>query len=801
MVDNQNVNSPNPEDLRKVREYLYEAGLRGQELVDRMEQLSKGGADFSLQLRKANEEFRKTYDSFDDLSKQIKNVIKDLKNQDDTSSKISKSYKSLESTVSKLKYDQDGINRLGKRELESLQQKLIVEQDSLKNLKQSLEDKYKNASDDLLSLTIQKSKNKARVEEAKKLLELRGLFKENGELNEGEENYLKRALNLLQQRIDKEKKIIGALGLTGKLVDGIIGSLGKLGISSEFFEGLKEDMRNAADSGSKWKVVSVATVGVMKGLKDALKDPLTQITLIYQLFKSLVTSALNYQKAVFEASKNLGLNVKESEKLVNNFNQTAIQNTRMALTSAQMIKTYQELSDKLGVMTVQDEEFLATSSAIMRNLGITAEQMESIQLFAVDNKKTVNETLSLVVGTAKVQGARLKISMTEKQIMDGISKVSATVFNNFKGNVIELSKAVVQATKFGTTLDQINQAGMQFLEFESSISKEFEAQLLTGKQIDLTMARQYALTGETEKLMGEITRQLGTQADWNSMNVIKQQSLAEAMGLNKEAVDEMFKKQQLVSVLGENASKSAREQYEYLLGQKYSHEQIVKLMGEEATNNALQASAQDKLTAAMENMRLAVSSIADAFLPITSVVNGISGMMNKITGSSKTLAVVLSSILGYYVGIKTIQGAIYLLKQRQLIIDKAAKVGEIMSMRRATFKAIANAMSFGGPVGLILAGIVGASLAAYAANLGVESVGSSVAIPNSPSDTEKEISPMNPATAAVKATNTSSNDFSKPAVYVNITDNSRFDPVKPNQIRDFGYNINNVDGKTGPLGR
>lgn len=718
--------TPDPKDLKLIEDYLRKSGLNAAELSRRMNDVRNSSAEFNRELDNAERHFASLNTAFDDLRTTIKNAADDLTRTNSTVSRINKSYKSLASISDQLAYDAREIHTLSAKQLESSEKKLLKEIDNLRLRKQELDNLGYAQHTRQELLAISRLENTELAKEATQYLELQALFEENGELRNEENNYIKKLLDLTRIRLDEEKKINKTLGLSGKFVDGIVGSLEKLGIRSEFFENLKEDMRDAAKSGNMWKVLGTGLSGVFKGLKDALKDPLFIITSIYKIFKSIVGLALSYQKAVFEASKSLGLNVIQSEKLANNFNTMAAANTKMALTSTQMIKTYQELSDSLGVMTNQSEEFMTTSSTLMRNLGLSAQHMESMQMFALNTNRSVKQTFALIQGTAKAEGARLKIAMTEKQVMDGISKVSATVFNNFKGNVVELSKAVVQATKFGTTLDQINQAGMSMLDFQSSISKEFEAQLLTGKQLDLTMARQYALSGDTNKLMGEITRQLGDQDGWNKMNVLKQQSLAEALGMSKEAVDEMFRKQKMISILGEDAGKTQAEQYEALKKRNMTHAEIVKVMGEEAANGALQASAQDKMTAAVERMSFAFGAIADAFLPITSVVNGVAKLMDKITGSSKTLVKILSVILGYYVGIKAAQGVIFLLEQRKAMVMAAQKAGELLSMRRATFTAIAKAMSFGGPAGLILAGVVAAALAGYAASLGVEAVGSSV---------------------------------------------------------------------------
>ena len=43
------------------------------------------------------------------------------------------------------------------------------------------------------------------------------------------------------------------MGLSGKIIQGMVGFMDKLGISSEFFDKVKDDMEAVAVSGNKWK--------------------------------------------------------------------------------------------------------------------------------------------------------------------------------------------------------------------------------------------------------------------------------------------------------------------------------------------------------------------------------------------------------------------------------------------------------------------------------------------------------------------------------------------------------------------
>ena len=57
------------------------------------------------------------------------------------------------------------------------------------------------------------------------------------------------------------------------------------------------------------------------------------------------------------------------------------------------------------------------------------------------------------------------------------------------------AQAAVEAAKVGTTCQQYLGAADKLLDFESSITAQFEAQVLTGKTYNLEKARQLALEG------------------------------------------------------------------------------------------------------------------------------------------------------------------------------------------------------------------------------------------------------------------------------------------------------------------
>ena len=70
------------------------------------------------------------------------------------------------------------------------------------------------------------------------------------------------------------------------------------------------------------------------------------------------------------------------------------------------------------------------------------------------------------------------------------------------------------------------------ISFEDSITKQFEAQVLTGRQINTEKARQLALDGDIAGLTSEIQSIVGGVGDIASLNVIQRKSVADAIGIS-----------------------------------------------------------------------------------------------------------------------------------------------------------------------------------------------------------------------------------------------------------------------------
>ena len=236
--------------------------------------------------------------------------------------------------------------------------------------------------------------------------------------------------------------------------------------------------------------------------------------------------------------------------------------------------------------------------------------------------------------------------MTQKQMMDAISKVSSVVLLNFKGNVSALASAIVKAHSLGLSLDQVNATSNGFLDFETSISKEFEAQLLTGKDLNLQRLRYLSLTHDTAGLMEEIGKRIPSMLEFEKMNTIERQSYAEAMNMSEESMAEIIKKQELLHKYGIAENATAGETYNTLLKQGKTQSQIEDILGKQAAQQDRSASIADRWNSVIDNIKDTLGKMLEgemgglikSFQDAIANAGGVHKIMEKIQGVVHSIA-------------------------------------------------------------------------------------------------------------------------------------------------------------------
>jgi hypothetical protein len=187
--------------------------------------------------------------------------------------------------------------------------------------------------------------------------------------------------------------------------------------------------------------------------------------------------------------------------------QIAMSTGDVFITSAKLQKSFFGMSESLGFIADFSGQTLETMTNLEQRLGLaTGEAAEMTMLFKLQGNNTeeiASNTFDTLTNSIKLGN----VAVTPKQVFEEIAKTTASIKVSLGANPEALGKAVIAAKQLGASLAQIDQIAASTLDFESSISSELEAELLTGKQLNLERARLLALNNDFAGVAEEITKQ------------------------------------------------------------------------------------------------------------------------------------------------------------------------------------------------------------------------------------------------------------------------------------------------------
>ena len=172
----------------------------------------------------------------------------------------------------------------------------------------------------------------------------------------------------------------------------------------------------------------------------------------------------------------------------------------------------------------------------------------------------------------------------------------------------------ITARALGMSMQQVEKIADHLLNFEASISSELEAELLTGKQINLEEARLYAFKNDMVGLTKELAKQNVNAYTFGKMNRIEQESYAGALGMSAEELATSLKFQEQLATLSKESGYRDAKSLDDLKSKVSlkakelgSYDKALAAVGNEELKNQLDAATlqeqfQEKQTKAMEQL-------------------------------------------------------------------------------------------------------------------------------------------------------------------------------------------------------
>ena len=584
-----------------------------------------GAGDNIKKNTKAQKEFNAAVDdglnSFRDYAEVLQSISGELGKQKSFAALAKKEYDSLVGISKKLSLQEEDLTRLNDKQLADLGKKATANLTEIKALgdKVTLSNKMTAAEEALY------------------------FAREGGYKIEID------TIEKIQEEIALREKSNEILGVAGGLLKGLNAIAGpfakalKLDKVQKDMEKVADEAARAGDELGKIKVLGAGISGAFSSLVGAISDPSIVLGAVVKSFGELGKAQKSFRQQTGQNADTFrGLNLS-------------------ATSLVDLIGASTALSKELGVnaSVVFSTQTIGEVAELTELMGMGAHEAAQLAKFAKLSGQELDVVTDNMEASFKSFVQTNKVGLNIKDVMNDVGSASKAVTLSLGSQPEKIQAAAMEARKLGLSLEQVDKIAGSLLEFESSIQAEMEAEMLTGKQLNLDKARQLALANDLEGVAKEIGKNEGILKAFSSGNRIQQEATAKAMGMSREEMAKMIYQQKLQSGLtAEQAAKAA----------------------DISLDEAKRLTTQEQISKALEKMAAAAATILDIFAPILSNSVVLFGVVSSI-GLILT-AKVLTSLKGSVGEMKSlVKGSLSFLKNTKLseaLIGKFYKGGQFM---------------------------------------------------------------------------------------------------------------------------
>ena len=378
------------------------------------------------------------------------------------------------------------------------------------------------------------------------------------------------------------------------------------------------------------KAAAAAKDAASKGI-NPMKAGLLELgkSAVIPLLLALFTSV---DKKTGNIANQLNVSYDNAARVSIEYNKIARNSDHALQTGKKLVEANGNLNKALGTAVMYAGDVAESFSILTTRLGLSVEQAANFAKIQSQVGGNAKDYLASLVGEVKYRNMTTGLAIDEKAVLQDITNLSAATVLTLQQQGVNLVSAAYKARQYGLSLQMVESTASSLLDFESSIGNELEAELLTGRELNLERARAAALMGRQDVLAEEIAKNVGTAADFGKMNVIAQEALAKSLGLTRQDMGKMLLEQEALVKLKKQAG------YEDIQGLDQAKQrflQDVKTVGlEEAKRRLGDEGLADQMSnlSIQERIAIAVEKLAE--------------LMENVVGGAKMLAVVLGAVAG-----------------------------------------------------------------------------------------------------------------------------------------------------------
>jgi hypothetical protein len=324
----------------------------------------------------------------------------------------------------------------------------------------------------------------------------------------------------------KTGKVFDAIDKGAGKLEGMISSMPGGSFFSDQFNiggGIKEAagqmkgnfLKSVSKGGSGFK-------GMLKGVK-LLKVGMIGVALAVAAF------AMEANKV----QKDLGLSYAQSAQILGQAKAITAANKLNGMTQEETLQIMKGIASEFGSFSDATTAATLQASNLVANFGLGA---DSVGILARQMQAVGSSSLESALSSIELQANMARAAdVPVAEVMNDVAKNTDFFAKFAKAGGANITEAAIAARKLGLEMSNVASIADSLLNFEDSIQKQMEAEVLLGKELNLEKAREMIFNNDIAGAMGEISK-LVSPEEFEAMDAIRRQALAAAVGLDAGAM-------------------------------------------------------------------------------------------------------------------------------------------------------------------------------------------------------------------------------------------------------------------------
>ena len=558
--------------------------------------------------------------SFSEIRSGLAAINKQLGRAGEEAVEFRRALNSVENTTSKLNELQNNYleSNKGTKKVQDELAKNLVAASKLREAQAAAEAKMRDARDrGEKSIAIKYGRQAINLKNAAK--EADGLSSILGRMVE-ESDYL-----------DKNTKFFGQLSNVVKSIPGL------KGFSEPFARAEKSARKILADGGS-----------ASKAFAAGMKEFGTELNKFASA--TFVKGFLSISKNSSNLAKQLNTSTKDSLRIERSFRDIANSSDKTFITTEKLIAANASLNEQLGSAVTFSGQVLENFTALTKQLDISDQAAGGLATLSATTGKNFEDQTKELIGQVEVYKAQTGFQVDNRAVLEDIGKLNKSTLLTLRGQGYELGNAVAEVRRLGLNFELLEGTAQNLLNFESSISSELEAELITGKELNLEKARLAALTGDQVTLAKEISREIGTSAEFEKMSTLEKESYAKALGMTSRQMAEILMQQDAINKYAVKDNQELQEQINNYIKVNGYQAAIAKYGEDQYTRQLANQSIQEKFNDTIVRLQSLVVSLVDGpigglLTALESAVNSVNSIFNFLSRGGEASETLYASIV------------------------------------------------------------------------------------------------------------------------------------------------------------